>query len=88
MKQVPTRGVTTAKIMASRAFQRDLTDVRAGIGFDWRVGGDDVNDAWRYERGRAFGFVAPLNMPLHIGRELNPKAVALCEAAFNRRLIV
>jgi hypothetical protein len=59
------------------------TDIRGGKRFDPDV--DD--DYWAYERGRLLGAIAPLSMPLFIGKTLNPKAVALFEAAFNRRLI-
>jgi hypothetical protein len=68
--------------MASTAFERGLDDVRKGVAFDWRI------DDWNYERGRQFGFIAPLDMPLWIGRKLNPKALALCDAAFNRQLVL
>ena len=80
--QVPTRRVTIATIMSSPEFQLGLDDVRRGIPFDWRV------THWGYERGRLFGHIAPPDMPLWIGRKLNPKAVALCEAAFNRKLVL
>jgi hypothetical protein len=46
------------------------------------------NDEWDYERGRAFGFIAPLDMQLRIGRALNPKALKLAEAAFERKLLI
>ena len=41
-----------------------------------------------HERGRLFGHIAPLDMPLRVGGQLNPKAAALCDAAFERRLII
>jgi hypothetical protein len=75
-------GITTARIMASPEFARGLDDARKGVPFDWR------NDDWNYERGRLFAHIAPLAMPLRIDGHLNPKAVALCEAAFNRGLII
>jgi hypothetical protein len=87
-KQVATVPVTVQRIMKARSFERGFKDVRAGIPFDWRIGGDDTNDAWSYERGRHFAFIAPISMPLHIDSKLNPKAVALCQAAFNRDLIL
>ncbi len=80
--QVPTRRVTFATIMSSPEFELGLSDVRRGIPFDWRV------THWGYERGRLFGHIAQPDMPLRIGRKLNPKAVALFEAAFNRKLIL
>ena len=86
--QVPTIRVTTARIMSSAAFELGLSDARRGIPFDWRVGGADINAAWDYERGRSFAGLAPLNMPLRIGGKLNTKAVALYDAASNRKLII
>jgi hypothetical protein len=81
-QQVPTIGITIERIMASPAFKRGLDDVRNGIPFDWRI------DDWQYERGRLFGCFAPLNMPLRIGGQLNPKAVALYRVALERKLIL
>jgi hypothetical protein len=80
--QVPVVEITTKAIMSSPEFEIGLSDVRRGIPFDWR------NSSWEYERGRLFGHIAPLNMPLRIGSKLNPKAIALFDAASNRRLIV
>jgi hypothetical protein len=81
-EQIPTRGVTVSMIMASPAFARGLDDARKGVPFDWR------NGQWEYERGRLFAHIAPLSMPLRIDGHLNPKAVALCEAAFDRGYIL
>ena len=80
--QVPVVEVTTKAVMASPDFETGLSDVRRGIPFDWR------NGSWEYERGRLFGHIAPLTMPLRIGSKLNPKAVTLCDAALRRKLIV
>jgi len=81
-KQVRTRRVSTYSIVASRQFARGFDEVRNGLPFN------PDNDAWDYERGRCFGFIAPLDMPLRIGRALNPKALALAEAAFERKLLI
>jgi hypothetical protein len=81
-QQVPTRPITTRAIMSSPDFELGLNDARRGILFDWRI------NTWEYERGRLFGHIAPLSMPLRIGRQLNPKAVALCDAAIARRLVI
>ena len=81
-KQAITRGVSLRTIVASRAFERGLDEVRRGMPFN-----PDI-DEWDYERGRCFGFIAPLDMPLRIGRALNPKALKLAEAAFNRKLLI
>jgi hypothetical protein len=78
-----------AWIMGSAAFARGFDEARSGVPFDWRVGGDDINAsaAWGYERGRLFAHIAPQAMALRIDGKLNPKAVALCKAAFDRNLI-
>jgi hypothetical protein len=81
-EQIPTHGVTLESIMSAPDFGLGLSDVRRGIPFDWR------NNTWGYERGRLFGHIAPLSMPLRIGRRLNPKAVSLCRAAFDRKLVL
>jgi len=76
--------------MESREFARGFEDARRGIPFDWRIGADatDANASWHYERGRLFAHIAPLNMPLRISGFLNPKALALCGAAFKREFII
>jgi hypothetical protein len=81
--QVPTFRTTTKAIMRNPNFARGFADVRAGKPFD----PDVEDDYWAYERGRLFGFIAPLSMQLFNGKALNPKAVALYEAASGRRLI-
>jgi hypothetical protein len=81
-KQARTRSVSIHDIVASREFARGFEEVRKGLPFN-----PDI-DSWEYERGRAFGFIAPLDMPLRIGRKLNPKAVKLADAAFNRKLLI
>ena len=81
-KQVRTRRVSTYSIVASKEFARGLDEVRKGLPFN------PDNDEWAYERGRCFGFIAPLDMSLRIGGKLNPKALALAEAAFDRKLLI
>jgi hypothetical protein len=80
--QVPTVTAKTAQIMSSLDFELGLSDIRRGIPFDYR------NHEWEYERGRLFGCVAPPEMQLRIGGKINPKAIALFDAAFNRKYIV
>jgi hypothetical protein len=64
--------------MLSAAFARGIADFRAGRApdFDNEVdaltGGD-----WDYERGRQWAVVAPVTMPLKIGRRLNPDAIEM-----------
>jgi hypothetical protein len=81
-KQARTHRVTMRSIVASKQFARGLDEVRQGLPFN------PDNDSWDYERGRCFGFIAPLDMPLRIGRALNPKALKLAEAAFDRKLLI
>ena len=81
-EQARTRPVTTRSIVASKEFARGLAEVRKGHPFN------PNNNSWNYERGRCFGFIAPLDMPLRIGRALNPKALKLAEAAFDRKLLI
>ena len=81
-KQARTRAVSTRTIVASKDFARGLEEVRNRLPFN------ADNDSWDYERGRCFGFIAPLDMPLRIGGKLNPKALKLAEAAFDRRLLI
>jgi hypothetical protein len=81
-KQAVTVIVSLHRIVGSEQFAKGLAEVRAGFPFD------PDNDSWNYERGRCFGFIAPLDMPLRIGKALNPKALKLADAAFNRKLLI
>jgi hypothetical protein len=81
-KQARTRGVSTRTIVASKEFARGLEEVRNGHPFN------PDNGSWDYERGRCFGFIAPLDMPLRIGGALNPKALKLAKRAFLRKLLI
>lgn len=81
--QVATRPVTIHRIMRDPNFARGLDEVRSARSFDWRV------DDWQYERGRLFGCIAPLGMPLFVATgKLNPKAMALYIAADQRGFII
>jgi hypothetical protein len=73
-KQALTVSVSLRSIVASDEFARGLREVRNGLPFN------PDEDDWNYERGRCFGFIAPLDMPLRIGTRLNPKALKLAEA--------
>jgi len=81
-RQARTRAVSIRSIIASREFARGLDEVRKGLPFN------PDNGDWDYERGRCFGFIAPLGMPLRIGGALNPKALKLAAAAFERKLLI
>jgi hypothetical protein len=82
-EQEPTTWTTIRAIMGSRNFKAGFEERRAGRppNFDLR---GEVNGSWDYERGRHFALIAPLGMVLRISGKLNPKAVALYEAAWNR----
>ena len=85
-EQVRTRPTSSARIMRSPLFRRGLDEVRAGQLPRF----DDYATAclWAYERGRLFGCIAPMTMPLFFDGELNRKAVTLLDAAFDRGLIL
>jgi hypothetical protein len=59
LKQVETVPVTVKSIMSTHEFERGFRDARKGRPFDWRIGGDDTNAAWDYERGRLLACQAP-----------------------------
>jgi hypothetical protein len=80
-KQAATRSVSVRSVVGSGEFARGFDEVRNGLPFN------PNNDDWSYERGRAFGFIAPPDMALRIGTKLNPKALALATAAFERKLL-
>lgn len=82
-KQASTRRVTTASILLAASFARGVEDRRAGRPPQF----DDEAFDWGYERGRQWASLAPADMPLRTGGELNPMAISLLEAAFNRKLI-
>ena len=81
-KQAHTVNVSIRSIVASAEFARGVNEVRNGLPFN------PDNDDWNYERGRCFGFIAPLDMPLRIGTRLNRKALRLATAAFSRKLLI
>ena len=94
VSQVSTKPCSTQRIMCHPNFSLGLAHIRAGQPFDADVV-DDVEDEWgvrlywAYDRGRLFGAIAPLSMPLFITKgRLNPKALALFRAAYRRGLIL
>jgi hypothetical protein len=86
IEQAPTVPASTRMIMSHPAFALGLEDIRNGKPFD--PPGGHTKNSWSYERGRLFGAIAPLNLPLRIRGKLNPQAVRLCELAFARRLVI
>jgi hypothetical protein len=83
--QIPTIETTAAWIMSQAAFQQGVEDRRAGRPMS---SSGDIAHAWQYERGRLWASLAPADMPLRIGGKLNPRALALLEAAFDRKLVL
>jgi hypothetical protein len=86
---------TVATIMQTADFSRGVSDQRAGrppafetYNFFQNETAEAVeakiNGLWNYERGRQWACLAPPSMPLNVNGKLNPKAVALCESAFDR----
>lgn len=75
-EQCETVQTTIWAIMRSAAFRAGVNDVRTGrpARFDEFTG---ANEDWSYERGRQWATLAPMNMPLLIGRRINPKAEAV-----------
>jgi hypothetical protein len=59
-KQARSYKASTRTIVANSEFARGLEEVRKGLPFN------PDNGSWDYERGRCFGFIAPLDMPLRI----------------------
>jgi hypothetical protein len=81
-EQIDTISTTTREIMSSVGFAAGVADVRTGapVRFDSHFDAD----VWTYERGRAWAYIAPMSMPLRIGRKLNPKAMRLFDLAWLR----
>lgn len=84
-QQIDTIRVTTRWIMGSAAFAAGVADVRAGSPARF---GDFGDDDWQYERGRQWAFIAPMSMPLRIGRTLNREALRLFDRAWFAKEIV
>jgi hypothetical protein len=85
-EQVRTVTVPLERVLGSRAFADGVRDVREGrpARFDYV----DRAGAWDYERGRQWASLAPLSLPLRVGRRLNPAALKILEDAFSRGEIV
>jgi hypothetical protein len=84
VRQVRTSNTTTYAVMKSAGFRRGFEQARAGQPPQF----DSTCDAWNYERGRLFAYIAPLAMSLWTGRTLNPKAIALFQAAYHRKWVL
>ena len=84
-RQITTSCCSAKAIMRHPNFAVGVDDVRARRSFNC-----DLDDAyWAYERGRLLGMIMPQSMSLYVARgKLNPQAVALFEAAFEKRLVI
>jgi hypothetical protein len=87
---------TTEWIMQTADFAHGVADKRSGRppayeaynffqGETEEAADAKIDGLWNYERGRQWACLAPRSMPLRIDGKLNPKAVTLGEAAFDRR---
>jgi hypothetical protein len=72
MSQVETVRISVSEIIRSAAFARGVAEVRAGQPPRYD---DEGGDDWNYERGRQWAVAAPADLPLMIGRKINPKAI-------------
>jgi hypothetical protein len=82
-RQIAMKRCSCERIMRHPHFAHGLNDIRAGLPFADRI----TDPYWAYERGRLFGAIAPLTMPLFINRRINPNALRLFASAGERRLI-
>jgi hypothetical protein len=73
--QVPTIPVTVETIMADPAFALGVIDARARLPFHRDYDRWETNRQWDYERGRAWGVLAPREIALRRNGKLNPEAV-------------
>jgi hypothetical protein len=74
MTQIAEAPTSVQSIMAHRNFKAGVDDVRAGRPARFDAFDDNL---WAYERGRQWATLAPMTMPLRIGKKLNPAAIAL-----------
>ena len=81
-EQATTQGTTTRQIMRSAGFKRGVEEVRKGKPPNFE------HSDWNYERGRQFARLAPISMSLEREGKINNKALALLNAAFDRKLIL
>jgi hypothetical protein len=66
--QVPTAPVSVRWIMSDPAFERGVRDARAGRPLPADFDDWEINDQWNYERGHAWGKLAPRVQLKHDGR--------------------
>lgn len=80
--QVATVPVSIEHIMRDPAFALGAADVRAGLPFRQQYDRWDTNSQWNYERGRAWGLLAPRHIKIRSrDGKLNPSAVGCFKQA-------
>jgi hypothetical protein len=67
-EQVPIRPVTVRAIMSRPTFELGAADIRAGRPYHRHYDLWDTNGQWDYERGRAWGLLAPHHVQLKLKR--------------------
>jgi len=75
--QVATRPTTIPAIMMQPTFVLGVSDYRNGRGFHPDADLWHHNDAWAYERGRAWAALAPPHLQLKRSGEVTQEAIAL-----------
>ncbi|MGY4285785.1 hypothetical protein ACVWXO_005005 [Bradyrhizobium sp. LM2.7] len=76
-EQVPTRLVSLMTIMRDPAFALGVRDARARLPYRATYDLWTTNSQWNYERGRQWAALAPRELPLNCGSQINPDAVRL-----------
>jgi len=74
MTQVPTWPTTIDEIMSSSEFALGAIDARAGRGYRSAYATWGSNRQWNYERGRAWGVLAPRSVILKRDGKLTAQA--------------
>jgi hypothetical protein len=86
-EQVHSRITSFWVIVGSKSFALGVEDRRAGRSPQFDREPSCQHDPWDYERGRLFATIAPVNMPLRLGRRVNPAAIELYRRAVRRGYI-
>jgi hypothetical protein len=86
IRQVQTKKVTLQTIMSRKSFMRGFNEVKKGASMDYDAFNDNVNDRWRYERGRIFGLL--YNGPLKNGQTVLREAQLAYNEAFKSGVLL
>jgi hypothetical protein len=73
-KQVPEIPTTIDRIMRTREFELGVIDARAERGYRTAYAVWDIDRQWAYERGRAWGVLAPRSVALKRNGRLTTEA--------------